>query len=180
MCATYQNNSSENETNWGSTLTNINIWRLEDCQIEQSSFLAVTSHVRTARRRPLIEVVFTANYWQIFRDCDTRLWQLVTYNVNPTLDWPLGAFHLNEPSSPPFHCFNVALLWSQLFLQILQNGSFWNGIHRSYENLQLKNRNKSNCINPCTGLAQSVKRLTEERELACSIPGTEPTLRVLK
>ena len=31
-----------------------------------------------------------------------------------------------------------------------------------------------------TGLAQSVKRLTAEREVADSIPGTGPTLRVLK
>ena len=38
------------------------------------------------------------------------------------------------------------------------------------------------CVNPITaaGLAQSVERLTAEREVACSIPGVGPILRVLK
>ena len=38
------------------------------------------------------------------------------------------------------------------------------------------------CVNPVTaaGLAQSVERLTAEREVACSIPGVGPILRVLK
>ena len=33
---------------------------------------------------------------------------------------------------------------------------------------------------PAAGLAQSVERLTAEREVVGSIPGTVPTLRVLK
>ena len=35
-------------------------------------------------------------------------------------------------------------------------------------------------LSTATGLTQSVERLTAEQEVAGSIPGTRPTLRVLK